>query len=184
MRIISKVKDYYDYLVGIRGLDEDIVYDRRNCFVFNEFHHGEFIKGGKMKYSFLPIYHYLLEVGYTQYLFSLVPKEGAADVKLIKRFKVVEKKSNSPISLMRVKYNVYRKSTEIEYTKRLDLIWENPILKNTWVPTFISAEEIYDDLYDYLISIREPQITDNRTDVEKLEAKGFDRKISFRHPIK
>lgn len=182
MRIISKVKDYYDYLVGIRGLDEDIVYDRRNCFVFNEFHHGEFIKGGKMKYSFLPIYHYVLEVGYTQYLFSLVPTEGGSvDVKLIKRFKVEKKKSTFPISLMRVKYRI---STEIEFIERSNEVWENPILKNTWVPTFISAEEIYDDLYDYLISIREPQITDNRTDVEKLEAKGFDRKISFRHPIK
>lgn len=184
MKIISKVKDYYDYLVGIRGIDEDIVYDRRNCFVFNEFNHGEFIRGGKMRYSFIPIYYYVLEVGYTHYLFSLVPKGGSVDVKLIKRFKVEKKKSNSPISFISVRYNVYRKSTEIEYTKRLDLIWENPILKNTWVPTFISAEEIYDDLYDYLISIREPQIIDNRTDVEKLEANGFDRKISFRHPIK
>lgn len=184
MKIISKVKDYYDYLVGIRGIDEDIVYDRRKCFVFNEFHQGEFLKGGKMRYSFLPIYYYVLEVGYTHYLFSLVPTNGTVDVKLIKKFKVEKKKSNSPISFISVRYNVYRKSTEIEYTKRLDHIWENPILKNTWVPTFISAEEIYDDLYDYLISIREPQITDNRTDVEKLEAKGFDRKISFRHPIK
>lgn len=184
MKIVSKVKDYYDYLVGIRGLDEDIVYDRRNCFVFNEFHHSEFIRGGKFRYSFLPIYYYVLEVGYTHYLFSLVPTGGSVDVKLIKRFKVEKKKSNSPMSFISVRYNVYRKSSEIEYTKRLDLIWENPILKNTWVPTFIPAEDIFDDLYDYLISIREPQMTDNRTDVEKLEAKGFDRKTSFRHPIK
>ena len=48
-----------------------------------------------MKYSFLPIYHYVLEVGYTHYLFSLVPKDGAVDVKLIKRVKVVEKKTKS-----------------------------------------------------------------------------------------
>lgn len=183
MKIISKVKDYYDYLAGIRGIDEDIVYDRRNCFIFNKFN-SEFLKDGKVRYTFIPIYYYVLEVGYTHYLFSLVPKGESFDVKLIKRFKVEKKRSNSPISFISVRYNVYRKSTEIEYTKRLDLIWENPILKNTWVPTFISAEEIYDDLYDYLISIREPQITDNRTDVEKLESKGFDRKISFRHPIK
>lgn len=182
MKIISKVKDYYDYLVGIRGLDEDIVYDRRNCFIFNEFHHSEFMRRGKFRYSFTPIYYYVLEVGYTHYLFSLVPKKGDVDVKLIKRFKVAEKKSNSPMSFINVR--VYRNSTEIEYPKRLDFIWDNPILKNTWVPTFISAEEIYDDLYDYLISIREPQIIDNRTDVEKLEAKGFDKKTSFRHPIK
>lgn len=183
MKIICKVKDYYDYLVGIRGIDEDVVYDRRNCFIFNKFN-SEFLKGGKMKYSFLPIYYYVLEVGHTHYLFSLVPKDDAVDVKLIKRFKVVDKKSSFPISLMRVRYNVYRKSTEIEYIKRSDDVWENPILKNTWVPTFISAEEIYDNLYDYLISIRESQITDNRTDIQKLESKGFDKKISFRHPIK
>ena len=70
-----------------------------------------------MKYSFLPIYYYVLEVGYIHYLFSLVPINDAVDVKLIKRIKVVKKKSNFPISLMRVRYNAYRKSTEIEYIK-------------------------------------------------------------------
>jgi hypothetical protein len=29
MKIISKIKDYYDYLSGIYGIDEQIVYDRR-----------------------------------------------------------------------------------------------------------------------------------------------------------
>lgn len=183
MKIISKVKDYYDYLAGIRGIDEDIVYDRRNCIIFNKFN-SEFLKDGKVRYAFIPIYYYVLEVGYTHYLFSLAPKGESFDVKLIKRFKVEKKRSNSPISLMRVRYNVYRKSTEIEYIKRSGDFWENPILKNTWVPTFISAEEIYDDLYDYLISIREPKIIDNRTDIQKLESKGFDKKTSFRHPIK
>lgn len=183
MKIISKVKDYYDYLVGIRGIDEDVVYDRRNCFVFNEFSHGAFLKGGKIGHTFFPIYHCVLEVGYIHYLFSLVPTNGTVDVKLVKRFKVEKKKSNSPISFINVRYN--GKSSEIEYcTNRLDNILENPILKNTWVPTFISADDLYDDLYDYLISIREPRIIDDRTDVEKLESKGFDRKTSFRHPIK
>jgi hypothetical protein len=34
-----------------------------------------------------------------------------------------------------------------------------------------------------LISVREPQIIDNRDDVQKLESKGFDKKTSFRNPI-
>ena len=38
MKIISGgKKDYYDYLSGIYGIDEDVVYDRRDGFVFRKF---------------------------------------------------------------------------------------------------------------------------------------------------
>lgn len=39
-------KDYYDYLVGTYGIDEHVVYDRRDSIKIREFESGElyFIK--------------------------------------------------------------------------------------------------------------------------------------------
>ena len=47
----------------------------------------------------------------------------------------------------------------------------------------IAPDEIYQNVYDYLISIREPNIIDKRNDIQKLESKGFDKKTSFRNPV-
>lgn len=60
-------------------------------------------------------------------------------------------------------------------------IIENPILTNTWIPKFINPEEIWNDIYDYLISQKEKPIIDNRSDILHLEAAGFDKKTSFRN---
>ena len=45
---------------------------------------------------------------------------------------------------------------------------------------FILSESAYNAIYDFLIKKREPVVVDNRTDVQKLESKGFDKKTSFR----
>lgn len=58
---------------------------------------------------------------------------------------------------------------------------ENPIMDGTWIPSFIPAEEVWNNITDYLLSIKEPEIIDNRTDVQHLESHGFDKKSSFRN---
>lgn len=45
---------------------------------------------------------------------------------------------------------------------------------------FIPADEVYINVYNYLSAQKTPNIVDNRTDVEKLISKGFDKKTSFR----
>lgn len=35
MKIIDKKKDYYDFLAGVYGMDEMVVYDRRGSVVVN-----------------------------------------------------------------------------------------------------------------------------------------------------
>lgn len=62
-----------------------------------------------------------------------------------------------------------------------DNIVKNPILANTWIPKFIKPEEIWNDIYDYLISQKDKVIIDNRSDILHLEAAGFDKKTSFRN---
>lgn len=58
---------------------------------------------------------------------------------------------------------------------------ENPILDGTWIPSMIPATEVWNNITDYLLSIKEPKIVDNRTDVQHLESHGFDKKTSFRN---
>ena len=58
--------------------------------------------------------------------------------------------------------------------------WENPLLSS--IPlTVVPAEEVFAGIQDFLLASYDMTITDNRTDVEKLEAAGFDRKTSFRN---
>ena len=58
---------------------------------------------------------------------------------------------------------------------------ENPIMDGTWIPSLIPAEEVWNNITDYLLSIKEPEIVDNRNDVQHIESHGFDKKTSFRN---
>lgn len=57
----------------------------------------------------------------------------------------------------------------------------NPLLKYTYFRSFIDPKEIWDNIYEFLSSLKDKLIVDNRSDVEKLESHGFDKKISFRN---
>ena len=58
--------------------------------------------------------------------------------------------------------------------------YENPILST--VPLLVvPAEKVFDEIQAYLLSLHDKEIPDQRTDIEKLEAAGFDKKTSFRN---
>ena len=205
-------KDYYDYLSGLYGIDEDIVYDRTDGHVFRQFSAGEeyFIKE-KMyndkpkqevrgmhyeddKYVFGTYYRgidymIVIEVGFTQYLYKIERyldenSKVELNIRLIWKKNVTEKKSTAPVSLIPVEYYQFYRDKEPKIQKyRMDQEIKNPIFEKTWVPSFLPAEEMYNEIYNYLIAIREPKIEDNRNDIQKLESKGFDKKTSFRNPI-
>ena len=204
-------KDYYDYLAGVYGIDEDIVYDRRDGHVFRINDDGEqyFVKtklwGDRIKgevrrgrfvgnkYTFETeleglIMHIVIEVGYNQYLFEIeryLDEFGKIHIepKLLKKETIKEKKCKEPVALIPVEYQGwFRESPKITGYDMKRMI-KNPIFSGTWLSSFISPEEMYNEVYNYLISIREPKIEDNRNDVQKLESKGFDKKTSFRNPI-
>jgi hypothetical protein len=204
-------KDYYDYLTGIYGIDEDIVYDRSNGHVFRDafgitdyflplrthldierkhlktYHY----QGNKLVYDWVwrgLELHIVIEVGYMQYLFSIeryIDDSGKVvlNPKMLDKFNITEKKSRAPLAAIPVEYTGwYNEAPKIRHYD-IDKKVENPIFSGTWVPSFIPPEEMYNEIYNYLISVREPQIIDNRDDVQKLESKGFDKKTSFRNPI-
>ena len=219
MLILGKFKDYYDYLCGIYGIDKDIVYDRTNAYVLGKSDNlNDSIYFSREKLSFDKpkknarawivndkgksvfknvligtIYHFVIEVGNTQYLFEVErylddinDDKVHIDVKFLMSFDISEKKSKEPLSLIPCIYYRYRFGSDVKKISSYDIKNEikNPILKDTYITSYIDPTEIYDKIYNYLISIREKPIIDKRNDVQKLEGYGFDKKTSFRHPIK
>jgi hypothetical protein len=57
---------------------------------------------------------------------------------------------------------------------------ENPILDGSFMASMIPADDIWKALYEYLMSLNDKPIIDNRPDDLKIEAAGFDTKTSFR----
>lgn len=210
MKIISKFKDYYDYIVYQYGIDNNIVLDRRNysdnslfdSFIFN-------------KYVCDWTYYFIIEIGFVQYIFK---QNYDYDIPNKNRFSFV-KKIESGVNIFSVQckrwckekmHRIYEKNCinsdmfnkpeainfyvlphsnirdikNIEKTSFDDFVnyarlWEAGIYLAK-MAAFIPAQEAYDNIYNYLISLKEPKIEDNMSDVDKLISKGFDKKTSFR----
>ena len=85
-------------------------------------------------------------------------------------------KNNNEDKFRNVKFN-----TPCARTHENPYILVNPIMTGTWIPSVIPAEEIWNNVTDYLLAIKENPIIDNRTDIEHIESAGFDKKTSFRN---
>ena len=72
-----------------------------------------------------------------------------------------------------------RDTLNIEYDAKDCL--PNPILIGTPIVSLIPPQDIYNELSTYISSLNETEIVDTRTDVQKAESAGFDRKTSFRN---
>lgn len=141
-----------------------------------------------------------LVIGFVAYVFLVyrvlqneTDKEVNIVPKLMRKFTFDRSriKSKAPILIGELTYNIpwripCKKDDEFydEVTIELDNngnYKENPILDGTWIPSLIPAEEVWNNITDYLLSIKEPPIIDNRTDIQHLESHGFDKKTSFRN---
>ena len=225
MRIIDNKKDYYDYLSGVFGIDNLIVYDRRgsvpinlDCISLNgaEYFFSQRIlpldkpitgkrhwelksivkrriaETDKHRYSMSwtegDIYHFILEVGNTHYRFEIerwidnkTPERLHVETTLLDTIKnVPQRYSNVPICIITCRAQYWWWHHEIRWEDTKGRI-ENPILANTFIPKLIPPTEIWQALYDYLSSLKDKPITDSRTDIQKLESAGFDKKTSFRN---
>lgn len=206
MKIIDNKKDYYDYVSGVNGIDPLAVYDRRGSVAIDM--DSPYIGGnldfwfGKEYYNnrhtYLRQYNgtlsdgYILEVGYVQYLFMVRRKEADAggmtlEPELLEKRRVEVKAGDAPLVLIPAKYHhfdykIWKRLDKPEFRPNSDKNTHinNPILAKTYIPSFIPAEEIWNEICSYLLSVREKPFVDNRGDVEKAESHGFDRKTSFR----
>lgn len=230
MKIIDNKKDYYDYLSGIYGIDDMIVFDRRNskmlngegvlqpdleeCFTMTRLpgdkpleyktiwklrsvhNRSEMAKAKKFHFNRTllegRVFHYVLEVGWNQYFFEVerwIDSRNDQDVCLEYRlinseYEVKNRVSNSPIFIAPCKLVFDLWSGEVEWERtEVDVSKQvvNPILSETYIPKAIPPEEIWKAIYEFLSSQKEKPIADTRSDVQKLESAGFDKKTSFRN---
>ena len=206
MKILSKYKDYYDYLSGIWGVDPKIVLDRR------DFKHPEFY--GAPKKIVLYICGKRIEGFYdgkSFYVGESLSKFG--EIKEPRKYPTWKfttyHRSPEPSRFVTFKYKSSFTST-VDYLINVDItndlenynIKENcpilmsgihnnkflrfPILEKMNVGSILPPEVIYQMLVDWL-SARNSEMEERpntQTDVEKLLSKGFSTKCSFRPKIK
>lgn len=186
MNIISKYKDYYDYLVGIYGVDIKIVLDRRKfdkyeiletddkilrVHVCDMIYDGRQI-GGKFYWGYQ-----LLDLLSEKHLEDFnnskhKNKVGGLFINPYPCEKKLNTLNNCPIML-----DIDRRNWNDDFRFLL-----YPILKEIGIASVLPPKEIYLMLTEWL-SPKE-NIPDNRTNNEKILTNGFDLKSSFRHPIK
>lgn len=192
MKIISKYKDYYDYLIGIYGEDEKIILDRRNfempkiytkeknkftihlCDLIidglqngEKFYYGETLKEFEKKvpkwyYKYMKTPENIIYIECENTLHKIQP----FNIIPVKDDKNINSKLNCPIIL---DYGIKQ--------------YYFPILSKLNLQSFLSPDEIYKILYQWISdrNTMKENKPDKRSDVEKLLGKGFDKKISFRH---
>jgi hypothetical protein len=190
MKIISKYKDYYDYLQGIYGIDEKLILDRR-------------------KYDSIAYYFEIIRLYIAGYYIEGIHKDGIFYYgKDLLKFKSDDRRrlysfdSRDTTKCIRTEYG-YIYIEPVKDTKNFNEVencpillrnnsfsnkkfYKYPILKNLKINKFISAEVMYNWLSTWLseqISKKENQITE-QTDAEKILNKGFDDKCSFRPKMK
>lgn len=84
--------------------------------------------------------------------------------------------SHAPLALS---FSAYPYYTVTPDSKSRSVV-ENPILTGSPLAGLLPAEEIWTDIYDYLLKKSEPDTADRRDDLQKITDAGFDKKTSFR----
>ena len=219
MKILDKCKEFYDYVVSIYGIDNDVILDRResvDCYFYSGSNWSQ-VANNIVK----NIMYYVLEIGNTQYLFKTI-YEGESIwhkhlisielVKIIESDKQIieyqldnwkdqtiinfyKKKRedishNSPTNfyyvLSNLELDIRHKHVTLESLSFQQL--SNCAIRNnrdlyvnlTSFAKYLDPIAVYNQIYNFLLSKKDKKIVDSRTDVQKLESAGFDRKTSFR----
>jgi len=206
MYIIDKNKDFYDYLSHIYGCDKAITYDRRGSNIIDD----EMIANVANKYykswreeddGFI-----ILEIGNIQYLikmFDFVTESSAllerfvsCKMEVLRTFKDNKHYYPAFVSIHGVDLNYqwsWKKGgsykTKGSYNEVIRVVYENgienPILANTQLTSLLDAQEVWVGLQTYISSLgNDKDISLPMTDVERAGIHGFDKKTSFRHPVK
>ena len=200
MQIIDKYRDYYDWHQFEYGeVDKTATYDRRGSKIitnqdFFDYCHFDEIKYNKFRnlqwHYFLKGCLILFEVGRVQYILDY-----SGPIKVKYKFNENIKLCRKPVTLIHIRIDIdpFRKKIkdldninhikvqESEYQHAIeDAIW-----KETPIPSLIDSKEFYNNLENYFRSFYNDKTVEiQNTDLQKLENAGFDKKSSFRHPIK
>ena len=202
MKIISKYKDYYDYLMGIFGEDPKLILDRRvhtQPYFFLDPQAITLFICGKLIQGFYD--------GESFYYGEALSKFGDIVNTASHRYyhyddtrhRVVYFKMKSPrttgYSQYRINVDILDDPTHINIKENCPILMASiigstyyrfPILEKLNVGSILPPEEIYQMLTQWLSDrIKDSEvIVDNRNDIDKLLSKGFDKRESFRPKIK
>lgn len=201
MKIVSNFKDYYDYLQGVRGIDELVTYER----IYQVRYNGAWFKPGIRKPSLITHRHsaQLFRICmcgkvymalWIKYKFYFFREDVTPDV-----YDRLDHYDKALVGSLPFRYPTPVQTShylkEIKELASLNEKYDCPILLAEWegnhwdvqknikledygLASILSAEEIWNDIYNF---ISQPKtVTDNRSDTLKLEAAGFDKKTSFR----
>ena len=170
MKIISKHKDYYDYLQGIYGIDNLLAYNRGEVTRVDLF---------EEPFSREDINEHKLAIGGD--LYAIFEHKGklyhsAEDLKVLSE--ITRKKHGGYV------WSDYNKPTDINIKRREPVLFNStvPLLKDFKFARWYPPEEIYHKIVAFMGHLKDhPEIPNKQTNIEKLESHGFDKKISFRH---
>ena len=207
MKIISKHKDYYDYLVGIYGMDEIMVYERNQPISYKWWEYPSddtkeltFHIAGKeyTVYQYKDKFYHLPKE--LQQMNELVEKDGNKTMYLNHWWRY-GKKDKLPIYQRQFDNNngnetsvnmKLRLPVVVEYySGNLELDWgrrygikkyDEVLLQNFGFPSWYSADYMWKEIYAFISKLKDhPPMPDNQTNEGKILSHGFDKKQSFRH---
>lgn len=193
MRIVAKEKDYYDYLQGVYGVDDKLVYDRRDGEVWDFLEDGMICRVLINGTAYVLIY---LEGRFRNDLdaflkFSNTKLKGIGSNSLrysrimsekgMVKFYDLENKNKVSINkdlrepVLINWFNLYREGWSKEFDK--------PFLLNDFnFASVLNPHETYIEISSFLgWSVDNPPLPDKQTNKEKITSHGFDLKTSFRH---
>ena len=193
MKIISKYKDYYDYLQGIYGIDNKVVLDRTKGKVIDI----------KFNYS---IYDYMCENKSNTYRSCRIDICGfryeiainglgkpfvgrmlltLPDYKLSRDKEIIYLKNNRFECEDRISIHINPTKTGINEEMKCPIIFNEeiifPRLSDFNIQKVLPAKDIYYMLYTWIEAHSIEKIEDKRTNNEHIISAGFDLKSSFRN---
>ena len=192
MKIISKYKEYYDYLVHSKyGMDKAVVLDRRKGFVLGDYelntHNSKTYKIIKLAicgFIYTAVVDHKKSIKWCHNIegcgkwindyiaghkFYAVNTYGATYDKV--DLKPVATDINNELNCPIVLVSGYDNQRQECY----------PMLSNLNISSIISPDEMYINIYNWLSKQKDINHVDSRSDKQKVESHGFDDKKSFRH---
>lgn len=199
MTIISKFKDYYDYLTGMWGIDPKAILDRsRYTKTPDIIHEGDcvrfficgfrvdgYFKEGRWHYG-EDLYKFEREYKFSRWLHNIRSGDGEIGSRTVSvpayKDRFSPRQEYHTLNVDIVRYPYLRCPNEKENTAILiqkgSKYFPNPILKDYNMGSLLPPESIYLMLTDWLL--REVEVPNTQTNKEKILAHGFDYKTSFR----